>query len=819
MEGHTLPEKRFDIMQETQQLEPQPREHTGDLDFLLVVCPPWDITRPPINIAYLSTYLKSKGFRCDAWDLNIKFFNAVQDTPLGELWNMMSQNTVMPEEMTDRFFEGAQHIVEDFAERILKSGAMHIGFSVHTRNIVFTERMAQMILARDPERVIIYGGPEVAVAYKLGQIPGLTAHAYVLGEGEETLVEALQVHQEKGRFEPLPGLLLVEDGQTTPFEPRRPIKNLDSIPHPTWEEFDLNEYHPYEGIVNLPFLYSRGCIGKCSFCMDHFISGRHRARSAKNAVAEIKHHMKKYGVIYFAFNDLICNGSPKSLGEFCDELIKENLNIFWWSYAVIRKGLTQELFNKMKTSGCLSINFGMESASNHVLKLMNKYYTAEIAEETIRACSRAGIQTSINIIVGFPGETNEDHQDTLDFVKRNKDYINSVVNLGTLMLSPGSPLHMFPENFGVKMEEGRNTWFTDEGLDLTERNRRLEETKQMLETLGIALIIINQEPGLCEAEEEECGTYVEPTVVEPKIRILDVKFFNALDHECREYVPNDFMTVSIKFQVDHPVTDPLFRVQIFNRENAEGDNIFLFGMNTERFNVRMGDMGLGQGEARLILYRLNLMPGKYVVTVGAWPDEMAKAAFDVRHDSYEFVILGRPAPLNAKVLVPVNWVINEQTMGSVGGHNALEYIAFNDHENLSKGCFQTHETLHLHIGVHLAMPQRYSLAASLLHKGYVVHHAVLNEPLPAGRRVVEMVCGPINLLEGHYETAVSLIDKQTGQTTAIQRGTFEIRSRRIEGAGLVFNPCAWNIIRVPRPNPDLSDPEASESTPSKTEDE
>ena len=770
---------------------------TGDLDCLLICCPPWDITKPPINIAYLSTFLKSKGINVDAWDLNIKFYNAVRETKLGDLWNMMSQNTVLPEEMTDRFFAGAPKLVEDFVDHILNSGARHIGFSVHYRNILFTERMVKMIREQNPNRKIIYGGPEVAVAFRTNQLDAMHADAFVIGEGEQTLLEAIRTYNKNGRYEPIPGLIVAKTRKTDTFEPRDPIKKLDDIPFPTYEEFDLGEYHPDEGVVNLPFLFSRGCIGRCSFCMDHFISGRNRNRTPASAVEEIKNHMKQYGVIYFSFNDLICNGSPKSLGEFCDLLIKENLGIYWWSYAVIRRGLTYELFHKMKRSGCLSINFGLESASDNVLKLMNKYYDSDIAEQTIRNCSRAGIQTSINIIVGFPGESRRDHQDTLDFLKRNKDYLQSVVNLGTLMLTPGSDLSLNPDKYGVKFDPKRHTWFTDDGLDIEERNLRASEIQSQLQTLGIPLVIINKEPG----KDEACCELEEKVVTlpkrDPKVRLTDVKFFNALDQECADYQTNEMMTMAIHYEVDQTVVDPLIRVQIYNDENPNGDTIFFFGMNTERFNIKIGPVGQGRGEARLLLYRLNLLPGTYKVTAGIWADETADVPYDEKDKEYEFTIMGRADPLAAKAHVPVNWAVHGQTSPPVGGHNALEYIAFLDHEGVSKPCFITSEILHLHIGLHLAAPDKYSLSVTLLLQGYPVHRAVFDQKLGDGRRIVELVYTPINLLENTYEAAVSLIDKANGRAISLQRSSFDVRSRRVEGAGLVTIPTAWDLIKVP----------------------
>ena len=775
------------------------RDATGGLDFLLIMCPPWDITRPPINLALLASFLKSKNYKTDAWDLNIKFYNAVIETPLKDLWDMMSQNTVTPQEMTDRFFADAPELVDKFVDQILETGAKFIGFSIHYRNIVFTEHMVAKLRQRNKKVNIIYGGPEAIAAYKIGQLGNLHADAYVMGEGEATLEETLKSFEINKKFVQLEGLVVpVKGNAVSEFEPRKPILDLDTLPFPTYEEFDLNEYHPEDNNVNLPFLFSRGCIGKCTFCMDHFIAGRHRCRSAENAVAEIKYHIKRYGITHFGFNDLICNGSPKALERLCEVMIQENLNILWWSYAVIRRGLTAELFKKMRASGCVSVNFGMESASTKVLKMMNKYYTQEIAEETIRNCARAGIQTAINIIVGFPGETRKEHQETMEFLKRNKDYLHTVVNLGTLMLSPGTKISTFPEDFGVKIDEVRGTWYSDDGNNIDERNRRLEEVRYLLHQLNIPLVIINRE--MCAGDENPVPDYpmAEAPRTTPDMKVTDVKFYNGMDQECIEYNTGDLMTIAMRYEVVKPVTDPLIRVQIYNDENPISDNVFVHGTNTDRFNIKLGELAVGAGEARIIFYRLNQLPGHYRVTIGLWADEMAPVPYDVQHGAYQFIIIGEADPSGATAHIPYQWSQGEKLEAVGNGTTSLNSLQLVDKDGISKPCYMTQEQLKLHIDCEVADPDKVKLVTTILLKGGVVHRAVHDKSLPKGRNYLDLTYSPINLLEGGYETVVMLEDIETGKELSVQRGYFDVRSRRIEGAGLVFNPSAWNIIKVPR---------------------
>ncbi|HDH97201.1 MAG TPA: radical SAM protein, partial [Proteobacteria bacterium] len=355
----------------------------GDYELALLMVPPWDIEKPPLNIAFLAEFMRAHGHKVWVKDLNISFYNEVHSRRwsvqrgqksvkrLDMLWEMMSQNWIDPVQMTDVFFEHASDEIEREVNEILDTGARFIGISVHYRNVFFANRLARMIRERDPERIVIFGGPEVSADQRTGKMHELDADALVIGEGEHTLLEFLKANanRRKGELEPVAGSVVrLEGNDFTPYEPRPLIADLDSLPWPTYSDFDVFSYHPEPMPPRLPFLSSRGCIGKCSFCMDHYIAGRFRHRSPENAVAELKHHIERYKVFDFSFNDLLCNGNPKALERLAKKIIDENLRINWWSYAMIHKGMTYELFKTLRRSGCVNIDFGMEAASNKVLK-------------------------------------------------------------------------------------------------------------------------------------------------------------------------------------------------------------------------------------------------------------------------------------------------------------------------------------------------------------------------------------------------------------------------------------------------------------------
>ena len=766
-------------------------------DILLLICPPWDLSGPPLALGYLAAALQSRGIAVEAWDLNIRFFHAVMDTPLRQLWAMESQNTIAAETMTDRFFDQGAHAVEDLVQRILDSGFQTLGFSVHCRNAAFTERLVHRIRQRAPKLTILYGGPEVSVALAIDGFRSLSADGYVVGEGEQTLPEVLERRWNDPDCDPIPGFFRADRDTLQTFVPRPPLRDLDSLPFPDWDQFPLFEYHPKEGVINLPFLLSRGCIGRCSFCTDHGLAGRHRVRSAANAVEEIRRHVARYGVRFFGFNDLICDGSLNELERFCDRLIEADLDIQWWSYAVVRKGLTESLFRKMRASGCVSINFGLESGSDRVLERMNKFYDTATAQQVLRDCTRVGIPTSINIIVGFPGETQKEHHETIDFLVQNKHAIHSVINLSTLMLTPGSDVHRFPDKYGILVDPAQSTWHAQDGNTLSERNRRLFEIRRLLGKMHIPISIINIEPG-SELPPDPPPSRASDLDADPSIRLVSVTTLDAGDREAIEFETGGKMTLRLCFRVEKELADPMVRVQITNSENPKNDPIFVFGTNTDRFGLHLGALKPGDGEIRLVVQRLNLAPGAYHVAAGLWPEELAPAPYHEISEGCAFVIAGKADLLGYKAALPARWRLEEKatTMGWM-----LRPIELLDTDGRPKPFFLTDEPLLARVGFQLDKANRFFFAAFILDKGYKVFRSINKEPIPFRRGEATLEIDPITLLEGVYHLILCLIDPTTGNPVRAQSAPFEVRNRRWEGAGLVFLPCAWEFVALPRSQP------------------
>lgn len=103
-----------------------------------------------------------------------------------------------------------------------------------------------------------------------------------------------------------------------------------------------------------------------------------------------------------------------------------------------QEGYGQRSYEKMKQSGCYSLFVGLESASNTILTKMNKGFTTDDALKFFNALHQANLFFGVSIMVGYPAETDEDFQNTLDFIVLHKDIIPQVAQINPFTYYDGT---------------------------------------------------------------------------------------------------------------------------------------------------------------------------------------------------------------------------------------------------------------------------------------------------------------------------------------------------------------------------------------------
>ena len=176
------------------------------------------------------------------------------------------------------------------------------------------------------------------------------------------------------------------------------------------------------GIVNISVLtkpYS--CPGRCIYCSIHSVWGNSwRGRSPKNVVDEIEKLVIEYGINEFYFFDDSMGANKKRLGKICDEIIKRKLDIRWSPpNGIAHWTLDEKLLEKMKKAGCYRITFGIESGNLETRKFIGKPYDLSQAKKMIKHANKIGMWTICTNIIGFPYETRQQIQDTIDFAVKS----------------------------------------------------------------------------------------------------------------------------------------------------------------------------------------------------------------------------------------------------------------------------------------------------------------------------------------------------------------------------------------------------------------
>jgi len=269
-------------------------------------------------------------------------------------------------------------------------------------------------------------------------------------------------------------------------------------------DFDILKYQ--SGYANgvLPMETSRGCVRNCVFCDIPTMQGGFRFKRGTQLAAEMIHYYQQYGVRDYFFHDALCNGSIRDFREFNQTLIEfyqsNNLPDNYLSYsshAIVHseRQMRPTDFELMGRAGADTMVIGVESGSDRVRADMKKNFTNVDLDYNMEQYSRHKIQVYFLIIVGFPTETRQDFQETLDMLARYQRYVADGtiigVNLGTtLTIEQGTELYDKPDRLRVVGIDGNRPqgpdWRCLDNPELTykERIMRRLEAQEYAMNLG-----------------------------------------------------------------------------------------------------------------------------------------------------------------------------------------------------------------------------------------------------------------------------------------------------------------------------------------------
>jgi magnesium-protoporphyrin IX monomethyl ester (oxidative) cyclase len=322
-----------------------------------------------------------------------------------------------------------------------------------TSQIENTIKTSNIIKEVNPDIITVVGGPHVTLIPKEFLEENPNFDVVVTGEGEYAMLEIAQYIEGKKQLEEIQGIAYRKNGKII-LNPRRPfIKDLDELPYPAYDLVNMEKYLNskkigYRSFQNraISMVTSRGCPFNCCFCAVHLHMGQlFRAHSAKYVLDHVEYVVDKYKVKNVFFEDDNLTLDIKRFEAICDGLIERKIKVGWETPNGVRADfLNLDLLKKMKKSGCKSVFVGVESGDQRILDdVICKSLDLNRVVEFAKNSRKIGLKTGAFYIIGFPGETKENMQKTVDFalmLKREYD-----VGMHLFMATPSYGTRLYEE--------------------------------------------------------------------------------------------------------------------------------------------------------------------------------------------------------------------------------------------------------------------------------------------------------------------------------------------------------------------------------------
>jgi radical SAM superfamily enzyme YgiQ (UPF0313 family) len=291
-----------------------------------------------------------------------------------------------------------------------------VGFSAMTPFVLRAVRWARIASSMPGGKIIMMGGPHTMMDPDLFLDTG-DFHYVFSGEAEESLLEVIDADGDPERLRRILGISYKDvDGSKVINEKRPLIRDLDALPFPDHTLLPLAPYVE-RNPENLFYVFtSRGCPFTCVFCDKSLTGQTFRTRSAANIADELQELTDNFRPGNVLFIDELFTCQKKRVEAICSEIIDRNVKLNWACETRVDM-VDHEMAEQMYRAGMRRIYFGAESGSDRMLATLHKQFTRRQLIETLKTMRRANVWTKIFLIIGTPGETSQDHDDTRSMLR------------------------------------------------------------------------------------------------------------------------------------------------------------------------------------------------------------------------------------------------------------------------------------------------------------------------------------------------------------------------------------------------------------------
>jgi len=335
----------------------------------------------------------------------------------------------------------APHDHAEIAARIAAFAPDLVGLHLKTLHVQPAYALAAALAERF---ALVAGGPHATI------VPDEPlAHGFrwvIRGEGEEALVELADALDGRRALASIAGLSWRDRGLPR-HNPARPfLTALDELAPPlsALDLFDPVWYgpppEPGRALAPAGILSSRGCPAACTFCSNDVTGRKFRYRSASSVAAEVALLRERFGLSAFSFFDDSFAVGRRRVRELCDAIVQTG-SPAWWTCTAHPAHLDPDVLRDMKRAGCAGIDIGMESADPGMLVRIGKGVTVERVLDVLRWCADEGIHTVVNLMFGWPDETDAELDATIAFLERAAPIAGGFNARGVVVPYPGTRLY------------------------------------------------------------------------------------------------------------------------------------------------------------------------------------------------------------------------------------------------------------------------------------------------------------------------------------------------------------------------------------------
>jgi anaerobic magnesium-protoporphyrin IX monomethyl ester cyclase len=331
-----------------------------------------------------------------------------------------------------------------------------VGITSTTPNIVSALKSASAAKEASPDIKVIIGGPHVTFRDKETLTENPAVDVVVRGEGELTMLELAQKAPYTKDLTGVNGITIRHNGDVVRTAPRAFIQNLDELPRPAYEFFNLEKYKLY-GKQFMPILTSRGCPFQCAFCVTTQLFGAPwRHRSAKNVVDELEWLKKDLGADGISFYDDTLTLDKQRLFDICDAMAERKLELPWGCQTRVDQ-VNTEILTRMKLACCNEVSFGVESGCQKTLDKVHKKTSVQQNIDAVKLAKNEGLFVAVSALVAYPGETLDDVKQTIDLLRKMQPD-DAYICIATPY--PGTELRSLVENMGWKISDNWSLYDT-----------------------------------------------------------------------------------------------------------------------------------------------------------------------------------------------------------------------------------------------------------------------------------------------------------------------------------------------------------------------